>query len=142
MEARAREVTYETHDLGSRVDARPRGHAGRGADARERRSRVRRPAAVRARRRRRGPAVRVLSTRGRGRAAPVLLPAPAAAAVRAARVRGALPSSAPLGRRVLRRPRVGRAAEREARTPPLFVPGLSILRRCGCLATTSFPPIG
>src|SRR5213595_483630 len=120
MEARAREVTYETHDLGSRVGARSRGHAGRGADARERRSRVRRPAAVRARRRRRGPAVRVLSTRGRGRAAPVLLPAPAAAAVRAARVRGALPSSAPLGRRVLRRPRVGRVGEREARTPPAF----------------------
>src|SRR2546423_357213 len=121
MGARAREVTYEKHDLGDRVGARTRCHARGRANARERGSRVRRPAAVRARRRRRGPAVRVLSPRIRRRAAPLLPPAQAAALVRAARLPGASSLSARLGRRrVTNATEVGSREQREARMPPAF----------------------
>src|SRR3989440_7227400 len=120
MRARAREVTYEKHDLGDRVGARTRCHARGRANARERGSRVRRPAALRARRRRRGPAVRVLSPRIR-RAAPLLPPAQAAALVRAARLPGASSLSARLGRRrVTNATEVGSREQREARMPPAF----------------------
>src|SRR5207253_10452476 len=108
MEAGAREVTYETHDLDDRVGARTPCHACGGADTSERRGRVRRPATARGRCGRRRPSVRVLSPRGRRRAAPLLLPLPAAAALRTTGARPALPPPPPAAP-VRRRPR--RAAE-------------------------------
>src|SRR5207248_9969244 len=108
MGARAREVTYENHDLGDRVGAGTRCHTRRGADPSARRGRVRRPAAVRARRRR--------------RAGPLLLPAPAAAPVRAARLPGAPPSSARLGRRRLAEAMMVGAARSEEHTSELQSP--------------------